>query len=164
MEDASVPDGWSRMLRNGRIVYSTPASTYQPSVMIRSRAELLEFHDKGRYHDVKAEQLVFSTKRKRKQSDCKVKQSDLVKRNDLVSLEMQITPSESGDTKEYSAAGSQLYNDTHSLNEISDYSTNNECTISEVQRNKLRREQDRLAIAVEKLTIDPSKKVDHQAW
>ena len=61
-----IPGGWTRSVLNGRIVYQTPAPF---PVKIYSLADLSVYHRKGRFLDVKEDQLVFSRKRKKKEKN-----------------------------------------------------------------------------------------------
>ena len=63
-QEVFVPNGWSRIVLRGRIVYQTPAPD---SVKIYSLADLAIYHRKGRFYDVLEDQLVFSRKRKKKE-------------------------------------------------------------------------------------------------
>ena len=59
--DKALPSGWTRCIHKGRVVYSTPPPF---PMLIRSRAQLKEFHQKRMFMEVSTEQLIFSLKRK----------------------------------------------------------------------------------------------------
>ena len=59
-----VPEGWSRSVSSGRIVYASPEPY---SVRMYSRSELAGYQKKGRFLDVVEDQFVFSRKRKKKE-------------------------------------------------------------------------------------------------
>ena len=65
MESAPVPPGWTRLIEKGRVLYSSPSDP--TSVRIYSCSELSIFHRKGRFLDVKEDDLVFTRKRKLKE-------------------------------------------------------------------------------------------------
>ena len=60
-----MPTGWTRLVHNGRVLYSSPPNP--TPVRIYSRAELETHQRKGRFLEVQADQLVFSRKRKQKE-------------------------------------------------------------------------------------------------
>ena len=76
MDEASVPEGWERFLHKGRIVYSPPHLPNQRKVVIHSRAELSEYHKKGKFLDIGVDQLVFASKRKQNQKRYETKKKD----------------------------------------------------------------------------------------
>ena len=142
-----VPEGWSRTVNNGRIIYATPAPF---SVKIYSKSGLADFHKQGRFLNVLGDDLMFSRKRKKKESLEKNKKSAVVTENDI----------NVGDGLSEDAVCFPLLDcDSSALLETK--------TLDEKEKNrhlkKLEIEQAKLADAIAKLTIDPTRKVHHKS-
>ena len=165
MDEVSLPCGWRKGEHNGRIVYFTPSSFLHPSVTIHSRAELLQYQSRGRYLDVKENQLVFNRKRKQKQVNCLRTRSKLVnvlRESDVSKLTHTISDKERNDETD----SGEIYNpqftniidqaDVESILSI-------DVKVSQRDIKKLQKEQQKHAEAVVKMTIDPSRNVDHQS-
>ena len=151
MAESNLPPGWSKILHNGRIVYLSPSYPFQPQVKIRSRVELSEYHSKGRFLEVDLDQLTFASKRKRKEKKFEEDSpnSCITASNEPTEATVDENPVGEKDVLEVEC-GQEVFGETI------------ECKISETERNKLENEQNKLAKAVAKLTLDPCKQVNNE--
>ena len=180
-DEIFVPSGWSRSVINGRIVYITAAPH---SVKIYSLADLAVYHRKGRFLEVLEDQLVFSRKRKKKEKKFTTSKLAL----SVVSPRTVKEGDDSNPWQSYRSAVISGQDDTENYQmlqeEESDFSIDNnmldQCssnkllpsildksvTVQEKKKDvkkKLDDEHARLTEAVEKLTIDPQRKLDHKS-
>lgn len=154
MEEVIVPPGWRRFEKKGRIVYASPSTEHCPSVTIYSRSELAHYHKKGRYCDVKVDQLVFASKRKPR-----VKSYEVKKTRQSEILCATVSEVRNVQIEELDSHSPRCESDRMEVND--EFAPMIADNISSKHRRKLEREQIRLADAVKKLTIDPEKQVDH---
>ena len=183
-EDDFSPPGWSRIVRKGRIIYSSPPGS--SCVKIYSKSQLLDFHKKGRFLDVSEDQLVFTLKRKPKQKNYVTVEKKSCLSFDQSEVDMDDFGSVQVDGKNFSG-----WDQRNQLNEFQKFrvwreedsaddivqgdadsiGVENACengdkgttsTISIKERAKLEKEQAKLREAVLRLTINSDKQVDHR--
>ena len=156
-----APPGWSRIVKSGRVLYSSPPGPN--SVKIYSKSMLGDFHKKGRFLEISENQLVFTTKRKPKQKNyqmdskktCLFPPSKGFAVNDQ-NLNYLMGNNVSGDDLE------EMHMDI--VTDLSPHTTETESgtNIDINEREKLEREKRKLEEAVKRLTINPEKRVDHK--
>ena len=134
----NLPAGWMISEHNKRKVYLTPLPR---RVKIDCKAKLKEYQEKGKYLEMKVENLIFGVKRKRKAVDPTSSTKLLMKPAD------ESTPPVDGVR----------------IEETSTNAGENEQIVESSRMRKLRREQSDLTDAVRKLTRDPNKPICHKA-
>ena len=147
-----APPGWSVSLEKGRLIYQT----CPPVVKIHSVAVLKEYQKKGRYLTVDPEELVFSKKKLKIQHQkrdeekmdiavCSEHDQDILEEGHRLGFD------DSGDISilEDTASGKRTL---ENMNDGMKFGEN----------SKLEKEREKVRLAVENLTIDTSKKVDHR--
>ena len=139
-----VPEGWSRSVSSGRIVYASPEPY---SVRMYSRSELAGYQKKGRFLDVVEDQFVFSRKRKKK--------DDVVMKKKMSSFNTGVAV----------CGGESVTVQPQHVCDSTGLSSSKPMVDKEEDPRirKLKKEQCKLAEAVSKLTIDPGKKVDNKS-
>ena len=184
-----MPTGWTRLVHNGRVLYSSPPNP--TPVRIYSRAELETHQRKGRFLEVQADQLVFSRKRKQKEKKFIAAKKNIDEENagqgqdkwmenfkkyecvkDFVQCNQEEAIHSPGDDSLMSEAS---HVDPLARKEVvgGDLQVNSNemmkpaaVTVKEIsssERAKLEQEHQKLSDAVQKLTIDPKRAVDHQS-
>ena len=141
MDEKSLPKGWKRVHDgSGRYYYLTR----QPQVKITKKFQLESYHKAGRYKEMRLDRLDFGIKQRRKNfSVARVETVEVVE-EPIVCME---------------TVAEEVF--ANVVMEMKKKETSKE-EESEKQR-KLKREQMKLERAVQKLTIDPSHQVDHEA-
>lgn len=146
------PPGWSVALEKGRLIYQTS----HPVVKIHSVAALKEYHKKGRYLTVDPSDLIFSRKKlklERKHADEEKMDTDV-----YFDSELRVVNENFEVEYEYSH---EIPNLDEKVTKIATKETDNK-EEREVKKSKLEKDVEKVRFAVQNLTIDPSKKVDHR--
>ena len=133
-----APPGWVVMEEKGRFVYLTS----HPVVKIQSAAMLAEYHQKGRYLTISSEDLIFS--RKKFKSDHQLSSS--IGSSRATPLETDFRDSL----------------DTFEPMQIEEMKPSSYIPTCSSIKDKLGKEKEKVLGAVESLTIDPNKNVDHK--
>ena len=175
-----------RNLCKERIVYITPGPN---SVKIYSQSELAGYHQKGRFLDVLADQLVFARKRRKKEKKCVASKrascgSEYSSTDQDFELEACSVYSQCSSSGNFSEEILSTANDQGIL--LGNLTANDDRSVDEpskgdlqilqhrndsldpvqdmgIDRKKLENEHAKLTQAVAKLTIDPERKVDHKS-
>ena len=159
MDEAFVPQGWQRYLRNGRVVFSPPVLPHQRPLVIYSRGELSEYQKKGKFLDIDVDQLVFARKRKQKQKNFVTEKKDPSPEALTAINPVVFDPEKDIDEKGVDIDDVLEYNDNLKSDDNTNDQVDSELTSGE--RKKLDREHQKLTEAISKLTIDPSRRVVH---
>ena len=141
----NLPHGWIVIEQNRRKIYLTPPPK---RIKIDCKAKLTEYHKNGRFLEVKEEDLVFGMKRKRK-----------IKSFDMASPVGCIVPS--FDSMFHSELD-KVDLEESSATKPGEVSHVEELDFVDKNTKKLRKEQFDLTDSVRKLTLDPSKPLDHK--
>ena len=168
MDEESVPTGWKRLQHNGRVVYSSPPSPN--SVLIRSHSELSDQHRKGRFLEVRIDQLVFTKKRRKKEKKYETKKKALFSSENpdfawgLVESDLsgkEASPSVSATSLLFPVTNTEA-KDAAMQCESDQFDSKDVPEITAKERSKLEKERSKLTEAISRLTIDPTKHVDHK--
>lgn len=142
MESENLPPGWSTCFSGGRKIYLTPAPK---CLRIDCKAKLSEHHKKGRFLEMKLEDLSFGSKTTRKRKLVPF---------DLTSYDCQ---DEGIDSVSVVNEAEKVGNNVEEVNWVGESQLEDKDTI------KLKREQTNLSDCVRKLTKDTDKEIDHKA-
>ena len=146
------PPGWSVSVEKGRLIYQTS----HPVVKIHNVAVLKEYQRKGRYLDVNPSELVFSRKKKKVHH----KQGDLEKMEAAAYTESDQTIQNKDLMMEFDNPDEEL--EDMDMGEVLVQVMTEQEEKVDPEKRKLEKEREKVRSAVENLTIDPDKKVDHR--
>ena len=135
-----LPPGWSISEHNLRKVYLTPLPK---RIKIDCKAKLVEYHSRGRFLEMKEENLVFGVKRKRKGNYDSALSSKAIESSESVNVISPMKMNQVAEEQVLEPFSEELNHETRNL-------------------RKLKREQLDLTEAIRKLTIDTTKPLDHK--